>query len=399
MRYLSGSFSLSGPLFRQQRSTQSDIIQSHFEIADVLLILLAMYYCVVFCALKVLLPPTALTVRLSPLHISVSIMLLYACLSMTWSNLDAQNYIPMTYTLLCTSSALVVSLSVLSRSTAAVNSLLIRLTGYLSGVCLLYFLESLIGLGLRSANGLEILDFGIQRLRGPLFGSSVGHILIIPCLAISLDQVIAQATKGLTLVWSMLSTIFLASCLSLGSRAAIICVCCFALTSIFGAKGLKRKVLYASVVTVLGGMSALMVFSQASTERLRSFEDSARASTYDTAFRVFSSSWQYCLFGSGYGSIWPWYLTDMLDGGPESDSGYITTTAFGETLYHPHSTLALLGAELGIPGLLSVTCLGITLLMMLLKARRINQHTIFAAGIVSSRSHCLGTSMSSRTGF
>ena len=353
--------------------------------SDLLVIALAIYFSTVAGARHLFHPHTPRLTLSSRIRTVLCCLILYAFVSMHWSHLATQDYLSMLYTLVVASAALILSLCVFAhRSASDVESFLTRLTVCLSAVCLLYFLESYFELGLRSPEGRDVFDFGIVRLRGPLFGSSVGHILIIPCLAVSLDRFTARESRRARLFWLVSLMVLLMSCLCLGSRAAIICLCCFALSLILTAKGLAIKLLYGSVLSALGAMSLIMVFSRASIDRLGSFEDSARSNTYEAAFRIFSSSWQNCLVGSGYGSIWPWYLTDMLDGGPEAYSGYISSTPFGEMLYHPHSTLALVGAELGLPGILCALYCSLCIGVVLVKARHVRSNLILALGIASS---------------
>jgi hypothetical protein len=61
------------------------------------------------------------------------------------------------------------------------------------------------------------------------------------------------------------------------------------------------------------------------------------------------------LLGSGYGSLWPWYLPDVELGAMELyDLGLYTDwvpNAFGPLLYHPHSVFLLLAVELGVFGI------------------------------------------------
>ncbi len=355
------------------------------RVSDLLLFALSALYCALAGARHLFVYHNTHLKLSSRLRTVIGLLILYAFVSMRWSHLADRDYLPVSYTLVGAAAALILSLSVLAnRSASDVHSFLIRLTKYLSAVCLLYFLESYLGLGLRSAEGRVIDDFGIDRFKGPLFGSSVGHILIVPCLAVSLDRLTRTESRKAQSLWLLISIIFSVSCLGLGSRSAVICLCCFALTLTLTVKGLERKLLYASSLVALGAMSAIVVFSRASIDRLGSLEDTTRTYTYETAFRIFSSSWQTCLVGSGYGSIWPWYLTDMLDGGPQAYSEYISSTPFGETLYHPHSTLALLGAELGLLGIMFALAGCALICMVCVNTIKRRSCIILASGVASS---------------
>ena len=162
------------------------------------------------------------------------------------------------------------------------------------------------------------------------------------------------------------------------------CLSSFAVASILAVKGFKSKFLCACLLIVLTAASTMVVFSRASTERLRSFEDMERSDTYETSFRIFSSSWQSCLLGSGYGSVWPWYLTDRLDGGGLMSPDRVLKSSFGEALYQPHSTMLLLAVELGALGIYTFGYIGFVLGNIVVRARRRNAFVLYAVGIASS---------------
>ena len=175
-----------------------------FRVSELLLLLLSGYYCIVIGIQAALGANRKCREYLyrNKLPYVFLLTVLYALISMSWSSLDERDYFPMAYTLAGTAAAIVPSLCLLAfRPASDGHRFLVRLTGYLSGVCLLYFVESYLGLGLRSVEGRELVDFGIQRVKGPLFEASTGHILIIPCLALSLSELSRSKSQGVWRMW------------------------------------------------------------------------------------------------------------------------------------------------------------------------------------------------------
>src|ERR1035438_10570138 len=82
-----------------------------------------------------------------------------------------------------------------STSVSQVREFLWRLAAALSAVSLLYTAQSLLGLGLRSAAAVTLNDFGMERVRGPLFESSTGYFLLIPALAFVLQETLARRIR------------------------------------------------------------------------------------------------------------------------------------------------------------------------------------------------------------
>ena len=359
------------------------------RLTDLLLILLALYYYVHYLYRSFVLSLSCPSGTCARTFQYASLLLMaYAFISLLWSPMTPEDSLPMVYTLVCTLSAFVLSFSLLSNRTPnAVLRFLNRLSIYLGCICIIYFVESFFGLGLRSQEGVEIYDFGIQRLKGPLFASSTGHFILIPCLALCIHM---SSHKNNQVFWVFSSAIFLIAILALGSRAALICLGTLVTTLFLTPKGLKRRLASIGLMSALVPVCAILVFSRASTERLTSLEDSARSETYDVSWRIVESSWPWCLRGSGYGAIWPWYQADMADGGV----GVLTTglgnvsTSFGQTLYHPHSTFLLLSIELGMAGLVFFITIFYTLFVIAGRARRRGSFEVFAAGLIAS-SPCL----------
>ncbi|GAB4408341.1 MAG: hypothetical protein OHK0021_18930 [Bryobacter sp.] len=225
-----------------------------------------------------------------------------------------------------------------------------RLTLFLAFACAIYTAESVFHLGLRSEEGRALgTDFGIQRVRGPLFGPSTGYFLLLPALGWSLAYVVSRQGKKL---WSLLLPgSLLAALLGLGSRAALILLALLVLLLAFRTRQLKKKLLALSLFVVSLGVSAFLIYGQADTQRLQSFEDSYRRSTHETVWTLLSSqSLLEFTFGSGYGTIWNWYLRDVYKGDRIAVGDNLISTPFGISLYHSHSTILELFAEFGLLG-------------------------------------------------
>ncbi|MDX2268736.1 MAG: O-antigen ligase family protein [Bryobacter sp.] len=226
-----------------------------------------------------------------------------------------------------------------------------RLTLFLAITCAIYTAESVFNLGLRSEEGRALgTDFGIQRVRGPLFGPSTGYFLLLPALGWSLASVVSKQRKNL---WSLLLPgSLLAALLGLGSRAALILVAALVLLLAFRTRQLKKKLLALSLFVVSLSFSAFVIYGQADTQRLQSFEDSYRRSTHETVWTILSSQGALeSALGAGYGTIWNWYLRDVYKGDRIAVGDNLVSTPFGISLYHSHSTVLELLAEFGLPGL------------------------------------------------
>jgi len=280
-------------------------------------------------------------------------LLAYAGLSVRWSGMDTSNERAMLFTLVMAGAAFLMPFTVTaSLSREQIRSML-RLTAFgLAAVAAVYSLESFFSLGLRSELGrFYSVGFGIERVKGPLFESSVGHIILLPAAAFLLEDLLTTCTGRL---YKSLAAILISiSILGLGSRAAMLVVALFVATVLFVLRGVRYRLLIVGLLAAGLAVAGAVVFSSASTGRLYSFADPRRLSTHTTALSAVSNrDSSINVLGSGYGSFWAWYLPDVEQGDLIARGGDMRRSEFGETLYQPHSVLLVLAVELGLIGLL-----------------------------------------------
>ena len=321
------------------------------------------------------------------LPIFTMLMLYYAAISVTWSGMGPRDTAAMLYTLMGTASAFLLGYSLIAnRSAESVRSFLWWVTVCLAGIGLLYSAESFFSLGLRSELGKEpwhLNDFGIQRVRGPLFTASKGYFILIPALAFCIQETIQNRTGRLFKLAVVLS--LLITTIALGSRAGLIILGLFFLSLIVFLKGRQRVfvILMVIIVTIIAGT---LVFSKARTDRLQSLEDDARAETHRAAWGIITHrSIIANILGSGYGSYWNWYLKEgrtILYDWQVVDRRI--RTPFGRMLHHPHSVLLLLAVEVGVVGLLYFLALWTVLARIFLHNLRGGSFSIFTSGVVAS---------------
>lgn len=315
------------------------------------------------------------------LPIITTILLGYAARSVGWSGMETRDTTAMLYTLILTFSGFLLAYNLIAkRSDKSVRPFLWRLTVYLAVLGLIYSAESFFSLGLRNEISNDATDFGIQRVRGPLFGSSTGYFILIPALAFSIQEIIqnrVQRLFKLSIVISLMITI-----ISLGSRAGLLILCIFFVLLLFFTKDRKQRFFAVALMIIIATIAIILVFSQANTDRITSLEDTARSSTYLTALEILKDrSVSLNIFGSGYGSYWHWYIPDIEDEKAVFD---FVKTRFGFMLYHPHSTLLLLVVELGVPGLLYVFILFKILFQTLIRNLKGGPEPIFTCGVAAS---------------
>lgn len=323
------------------------------------------------------------------LPILTVILLFYAAVSIQESGMDASNTRAMIYTLVLTASAFLLGYTLLAkRSATSVRSFLWRLTVYLAALGLLYSAASFFSLGMgdvRADLNAGASDFGIVRVRGPLFGASTGHFILVPALAFAIQELIQNRNQRLfklAVIMALTLTI-----VGLGSRAALLIVGIFFLCLTLFMKNKRQALTAAIIIVILISTTTAIVYSKASTDRLYSLEDSSRSETYLTSFQIISHrTAELNITGSGYGSYWPWYLTDMDD----AKVSFMDSTPtflvhpFGYLLYHPHSTFLLCVVELGVLGLTFFAALWIALVKLLLHNHQRIESSIFNCGIFAS---------------
>ncbi|WP_155121381.1 hypothetical protein [Bryobacter aggregatus] len=309
----------------------------------------------------------------------VALIALWAALTLFWSEIDSDAAVGMIYTLLSGMAAVWLAyLLVQERTSEQVSGFLWRLSLFITGTSVLYFAESFFGLGLRSASA-EQGDFGMARVRGPLFESSTGFFLLIPCLAYITERVI-QRTKS-PIVGAMLGLPLLGAIFGLGSRAGLLLLALFFLLVAIFAPGMTRVILIL-VLASGAGIATYFIFSKASTDRLTTLDPrEGRLANHVTSWNVLQSrgptQW---IFGAGYGSLWPWYATEAKVSGGDlySTGSYAKVIPEGTLIYHSHSTYLVLWIELGLPGVVITLLFWRQLLTLFARPGQ----RLFAAGLL-----------------
>ena len=293
--------------------------------------------------------------------------------------------ISMRFTLIFTGASFFIAYILIARKSAeSVHLFLWRLTIALAAIGMLYTLATIAGTeieGVRTEMNAAQNAYGILRVVGPLFGASTGYFILVPALAFSVQEFYRSQTQRLfklgIIFALMLTTIGLAS------RAALLILGIFFIFLSFSMKNKKQAIATVVLLAIVISAAASIFFSQASSDRLKSFEDSARFDTYRISSQIMGyRDPEFNIVGSGYGSYWPWYLADL-----ENDiNSYIPMfkTRFGKVLYHPHSVVLILVVELGIFGMLYFLCLWIILGRLLVHNLKSAAFPIFNCGVVAS---------------
>lgn len=306
----------------------------------------------------------------------------YAAISVTWSGMEFLDIITMLYTLVITFFTFHLSYNLIAKMpVGSLRPFLWQLTVFISIISLLYSAQSFFSLDLRSTSSLPNDDFGMDRVRGPLFGASTGYFLLIPALAFSIQE-IANTTGKVSFKWIVMLILGI-TILSLGSRGGVVITLIFIISLIFFLRDRKQR-LFAYLVgaIMMLAITFTIVGVAANTSRFTSTESDGRSETYSTSFEIIKNRSVFDNFlGSGYGSYWHWYLTDtegvLLYGS--------VSTQYGTMLPHPHSTFLLLLVEIGLPGLLYFFKLNHTFFNMIFsKNPRSISDMIFLCGVATS---------------
>jgi hypothetical protein len=312
-----------------------------------------------------------------------SFVLSYAAISTIWAQIDLYDTRGMFYNLCFSGAAFVLPFSVIASLTPGQVRALSRMVALgLAFVSAVYCAVTFLGLSGRSEVGHSITSgFGIERLKGPLFEASTGHMILLPAAAVLLQDWLDEAPgHGFANAMGLASLTI--SVIGLGSRFALIVTAVFILAIALTSKGARSfRITAAAVLGV--GLSAGIVFQYATTERLHSL-DSGRTATYATALNIVETREPWVsLRGSGYGSVWPymrdWELGDRVIHGHE-----MVPTDYGIMLFQPHSVLLLLAIELGAVGFLFFAKLWMVLWRLVSQAVSRQENTLAAVGVASA---------------
>jgi O-antigen ligase len=305
----------------------------------------------------------------------------YAAISVTWSGMGFLDMITMLYTLVITFFTFHLSYNLIAKMpVGSLRPFLWQLTVFIALISLLYSAQSFFSLDLRSTSSLPNDDFGIDRVRGPLFGASTGYFLLIPALAFSIQE-IANNTRKVSFKWIVMLILGI-TILSLGSRGGVVITLIFIISLIFFLQDRKQRLFaYLIGAIMMLAITFTIVGVAANTSRFTSTENDGRSETYSTSFEIVKNRSIFDNFlGSGYGSYWHWYMTDI-----EGELLYgSVSTKYGTMLPQPHSTFLLLLVEIGLPGLLYFFKLNHILLNMISKNNRNTSDTIFFCGVATS---------------
>ena len=186
------------------------------------------------------------------------------------------------------------------------------------------------------------------RVATKLGGAAISHVVLILAVAVAVDAIIRNRHR----IISSVAVVSHLGCLAAsGSRAGIICLAFFIVGLVFfgtSRRGRSRKqwsVLAASGI-VVAGVAIWLV----SMVREGSLMDPARAKTWALAGRVVVESPGHFLVGTGYGTIWPWFILESSLM-PKSSHG-MQQTLYGYSLPHAHNLFVQVLGELGAIGLI-----------------------------------------------
>lgn len=293
-------------------------------------------------------------------------MVSYAAISTTWANLHPLDLAAMRYTLVATAGAFLLAYCVLIRQPAQrVEVILQILTLFLAFVSSIYAAESFFSMGLRSYTAFG--EFGIQRVRGPLFGPSSGHFILLPALAFALQQ--AELRRQKRLFWLLSAFAICVALLGSGSRAAFLGLGLFVLATVIGQPSWRRKLRTIGFCAVFFAIVCVPLLTKVNLTRLRSFSDSLRTENALTVYGLMlSRSPVQLAMGTGYGAVWPWYIPDTE--GARATGQFTISTQHGLLLYQPHSTPLQLAVELGLVGGVFWVGLGWSLINIYMRSRR-----------------------------
>ncbi len=274
----------------------------------------------------------------------------WTAVSLAWNGLEGENFRAMALSLALSAAVFVLAVHLTqAMSDAELYRFLSRLTIALALISALYSAESVLQLGLRSEAGRNTGDaFGIERVRGPLYGAATGYFLLLPALGWTVQRLLTQRRSRRQLF--ALGALMVAL-MGLGSRAALILAGAYLVLLCGLIRSWRKRAAAVAAIVLLGAGASGLVFSQASAERLQSFEDSSRQRTHETVWRYFLDRDALDrMLGAGFGGIWTWYLADAQQGERLASGDNLVETRHGVTLYHSHSTVLLAIAELGLIG-------------------------------------------------
>jgi hypothetical protein len=296
--------------------------------------------------------------------------------------MDLYNSRAMLYSLAFAAGAFLLPFSVVSSLTPSQIRSFSRLVALaLAVIGAVYCMVSFFGLGVRSELGhFYTYGFGLERVKGPLFEPSTGYMILLPAAAVLLqdwlDEVPGHAGANAAGLAALSITL-----IGLGSRFALVATGVFVVALLITSKSARNfRIAAAAVIGI--ALSAGTVLHYASAERLESFQDPQRASTYTTSLNIVEEREPALSFvGSGYGSVWPWYMTDWNQQERIARGYMMFSTDYGTMLFQPHSVFLLLTVELGAAGLLYFVMLWTSMVGLVSRAISRQRNIITALGM------------------
>lgn len=191
-------------------------------------------------------------------------------------------------------------------------------------------------------------DSGYERLKGPLGNAATIHVIILLIISVFLSNLINRYGSKFNNMFFLFISIFLL--IMTGSRAGLVGLVILSILIFF--RKLSFKNLFYLVVLIFIGFIFFKNFFL--IDRINSFEDITRTQNLNTGLLIFSDSWKNIFFGSGYGTVWQWYIYDTSDN-PMNAYGNMILREGGYLLYHPHSVFLWALVELGLVGFFIVS--------------------------------------------
>ena len=308
-------------------------------------------------------------------------LIAYMGLSMVWSGMGGVDRIAMSYVLVLNIAAICLPYCVVARmSRPRVQDFLTRLTFFLAAISAVYFIDR--AFFIQGRHDADDSVFGMYRVDGPLYGSAQAGFILLPAIAWALQQAIDDREQRR---WHIAAAVILTiALLGTASRSAYGLLGLFVvLAAILVRNQSQRRMALVGLAAILP-LGVITVFSRADVAGVARFGDAERALNHLTSFRIIAAAPAYKkALGSGYGSWWPWYMTDIEEGGARATGRFMTWTAHGLLLHQPHSVLLYLGVEAGLVGLAWLAYLWLVLGRLLRGNLRDAPAQIFACGLFS----------------
>lgn len=185
-------------------------------------------------------------------------------------------------------------------------------------------------------------DSGYNRLKGPLGNAASIHVMILLCISVFAANLWSgYGSKNINLIFIVIS-IFLI--ILTGSRSALLGLLLFGLIFLIRDITFKKVFLFA-----LLSIATVFIFNNFFAVERISIEDYSRTENLSTSLKIFSLDWGNIIFGSGYGTVWQWYIQDTTHRNIVQYS--LILNQQGYLLYHPHSLILWALTELGLIGL------------------------------------------------